>query len=190
MKEVGYQLIKNFLNDNELLECVETFKKLPIISMKSDWAGPSVYNYPIFLEILCKKLNQVSDILQEPLFPTYCYARKYQTGATLTEHIDRPSCEISLTVHLYGDKKWSFFVKNKTNIVEGFDLEQGDAVLYYGMTTPHWRNEYLGKEYAQLFLHYVRSRGPFKDYYFDNKKEQDKAILKQLSTRFKDTKRD
>ncbi len=40
-------------------------------------------------------------------------------------------------------------------------------MLYLGCIAPHWRDEYVGKEYAQFFLHYVRSRGSAAVSYFD-----------------------
>jgi len=194
---LGYQLVPKFLDKIELLELCNDFKNLPLSTMKIDEFGPSIYNHNIFLEILCKKVNMVSDLIGEPLFPTYCYARKYQYNANLPEHVDRPGCEISLTVHLYGDKEWEFLVRNKDKTSTGFQLNPGDALLYNGIKVPHYRNNYEGLEYSQLFLHYVRSRGQYKDYYFDNKnffnkqkKEHDKALLKQLSQRYKDKSRD
>ena len=43
------------------------------------------------------------------LLPTYSYARVYKKGDELRRHMDRPSCEISTTVHLGGDP-WSIFI--------------------------------------------------------------------------------
>ena len=43
------------------------------------------------------------------LIPTYSYARLYKNGDILKKHKDRPSCEISTTLHLGGDP-WPIFI--------------------------------------------------------------------------------
>jgi hypothetical protein len=131
--------------------------------------GPNVYaiyNYPIFLELLCKKINVVSKLVGEPLLPTYSCARKYRKNSLLPIHIDRPSCEISLTVNLYNDKDWpiNFIVGDNVMI---FNILPGDALIYLGTQLPHWRELYTGEEYAQVFFHYVKSRGNNRRFYFD-----------------------
>jgi predicted 2-oxoglutarate/Fe(II)-dependent dioxygenase YbiX len=46
-------------------------------------------------------------------------------------------------------------------------LKPGDAMMYRGTIAEHWRDEYVGEEYVQVFLHYVRSRGECAYTYFD-----------------------
>ena len=43
------------------------------------------------------------------LIPTYSYTRLYEKGNILHRHKDRPSCEISTTLHLGGDE-WPIFL--------------------------------------------------------------------------------
>ena len=43
------------------------------------------------------------------LVPTYSYTRLYEKGNILKRHKDRPSCEISTTLHLGGDE-WPIFL--------------------------------------------------------------------------------
>jgi hypothetical protein len=44
------------------------------------------------------------------LIPTYSYAKSlYKNGDILKRHKDRPSCEISTTIHLGGDP-WPIFI--------------------------------------------------------------------------------
>tara|TARA_Y100000991_G_C21911860_1_gene322675 strand:- start:289 stop:1044 length:756 start_codon:yes stop_codon:yes gene_type:complete len=40
-------------------------------------------------------------------------------------------------------------------------------MIYFGMTAPHWREEYTGNACTQLFMHYVRSRGKYATFYFN-----------------------
>ena len=81
------------------------------------------------------------------LLPTYSYARIYKKGDTLHRHKDRPSCEISTTVHLGGDK-WPIFIDGtgadnvideRKNIIKpeaptGTEvlLDVGDMLVYSG----------------------------------------------------------
>ena len=127
----------------------------------------SIYNYKPALEILCNSTNRVSEVIDEPVLPTYTYARVYKQGSVLTKHTDRPSCEISLTIHLGGDKPWPIWIKNKEDKNVCAELQPGDALLYLGCIAPHWRDEFFGTWYAQMFMHYVRSNGPAAEYYFD-----------------------
>ena len=74
--------------------------------------GVMMHNY------LTKKLNEVLDL---QLHETYTYTRKYDRGAYLTAHLDRPSCEISATFCL--DYKtddgspWKIWLKNDKNYI-------------------------------------------------------------------------
>ena len=49
------------------------------------------------LGLLDIKLPIVEKESNLKLFPTYAYWRYYIFGANLKQHIDRPSCEISIT---------------------------------------------------------------------------------------------
>ena len=62
--------------------------------------GLSRYHYPYYRKIhktLCKK---VEDIIGKKLYPTYYFDRYYFPGQELEKHMDRPSCEISVSVHI------------------------------------------------------------------------------------------
>jgi len=114
----------------------------------------------------------LENCIGEELIPTYCYARLYQNGNILEKHIDREACEISLTLQLGRSHhySWPIFVNG-----ERFDLEEGDAVIYKGCEVEHWREECKGpRDYysGQVFLHYVRANGQFKEWAGDKRWEQ------------------
>ena len=58
----------------------------------------------------------VTKIAQENLFPTYSWMRLYKNGSQLLQHADRPPCEISLTLHLDGDKPWDLVMERPSGI--------------------------------------------------------------------------
>lgn len=123
-----------------------------------------------FLELLCEKRNEVSDLVEESVLPTYSFCMIYGPNSQLIRHLDRPACEISLTVHLGSDKEWPIFIKKPSGEEVPFKLNAGDAVIYLGCTAEHWREKFTGQYYSQVFLHYVRSRGSYAWAYFDKRK--------------------
>ena len=110
------------------------------------------------------------------LVPTYSYTRLYEKGNILKRHKDRPSCEVSTTLHLGGDE-WPIFLdpsgqdfvideyKNihKPNAPKGVrvDLKIGDMLIYSGCELEHWREPFEGKVCSQVFLHYNHANGPY-----------------------------
>ena len=110
------------------------------------------------------------------LMPCYTYTRIYKKGDKLRRHIDRPSCEISTTLHL-GGEPWPIFLDptgtksvinekkeiHKPNAPKGIPitLEVGDMLVYSGCDLEHWREPFEGDNCAQVFLHYNNIDGPF-----------------------------
>ena len=136
----------------------------------------SIYG-DFFMETLMMK---VLPIMQQRtdmnLIPCYTYTRVYKKGDILKRHSDRPSCEISTTLHLGGDP-WTIFLDptgQKTVIDEekqiikpdapkgiSIDLGPGDMLVYSGCDLEHWREPFEGDHCAQVFLHYNNIDGPF-----------------------------
>lgn len=167
----NYIIIPNFISNYRANKLKDEFIEF---SQKNNLGGDpqiptsfSDYNYISFLELLCEKTPEVSEILEETVLPTYTYARVYKNGSVLEKHSDRDSCEISLTLHLGGDKPWLIWIKTPEGEDRSVELNPGDAMMYRGTIAEHWRDEYVGNEYTQVFLHYVRSRGDCAYTYFD-----------------------
>jgi len=112
------------------------------------------------------------------LLPTYSYTRLYEKGNILHRHKDRPSCEISTTLHLGGDE-WPIYLDptGANNILSGretttvvkpgapkgvqVDLKVGDMLIYSGCELEHWREPFQGTVCSQVFLHYNHANGPY-----------------------------
>lgn len=171
--ENNYLVIPNFISSYRASELSSDFSEYARSkNLDGDSQAPSShssYNYISFLELLCEKTPDVSEILEEKVLPTYAYARVYKNGSILHPHTDRDSCEISLTVHLSGDAPWNIWIETPQKEKKTVTLNPGDAMLYLGCIAKHWREEYTGENYTQVFLHYVRSRGERADFYFDRK---------------------
>lgn len=172
----NFLVIRNFIDPERAKKLSSKFKKYCEDNNISDDVQipntPAKYNYKQFLELLCEKTPEISKIIGETVLPTYSYARVYKTGDILKKHTDRDACEISLTVHLDGDKSWEIFVESPDKKEIPVNLECGDALVYLGCDAPHWRNTFEGSFYSQVFLHYVRSNGERYYSYFDKRKNK------------------
>jgi len=90
------------------------------------------------------------------LIPTYTYTRLYEKGNVLKRHKDRPSCEVSTTLHL-GGNEWDIYLEPNNKI----SLKQGDMLIYAGCELEHWREPFQGEVCGQVFLHYNHANGPY-----------------------------
>ena len=182
MDKIKNKIIKNFLNKEELsllthyISLKHKFNDKELTFFAEDPSEPLIITglgstlITGYGDMVCDSLLVCKKELMEQetglsLFPTYSYWRMYTYGAFLKKHKDRPACEISLTVDLGGDKKWPIFIDDKP-----FLSEPGDAILYRGCDQEHWREKFYGDWYAQLFLHYVDSEGPNKEWHGDKRR--------------------
>jgi len=128
--------------------------------------------------LLVKMLPIMKEHTGLDLLPTYSYARAYKKGDILKRHKDRPSCEISTTLNLGGDK-WAIYIDptGSNNVIDEYKnihkpnapkgdkvvLEVGDMLVYNGCELEHWREEFMGNICGQVFLHYNQVNGKFAD---------------------------
>jgi hypothetical protein len=179
----SYVVIKNHLNQTESKIFYEYCKnKVKSIDFKSinvsekydkDWDGKfgdfqttrayNCYGDTLMDTILSVSTNAVSNYTNIELEPTYSYWRFYQKNNDLKKHIDRKSCEISGTLCLGYDTSnlddknycWPIYVEDKnTKKPIEIKLYPGDLLIYKGCDLQHWRENYLGLNHAQVFLHY------------------------------------
>ena len=156
----------------------------------TDQQIPNTYSHyadHVMETLLMKTLPVMQKETGLELVPTYSYARAYKKGDILKRHKDRPSCEISTTIHL-GGNQWSIFIdptgsnnvideyKNihKPNAPQGVkvDLDIGDMLVYSGCELEHWREQFQGDVCVQVFLHYNHVNGQFAE-----KNKFDKRLL-------------
>ena len=132
----------------------------------------SKYGDPIFDALLSLSLQKMQELTALDLVPTYSYHRLYTQGTELKKHKDSISCEISTTLCLgydnsnvdkkmYPDWDWPIFVKEKNDQVLPIHMKPGDMLIYRGCEIEHWREPLMGKNHAQVFLHYNEKNGRF-----------------------------
>jgi hypothetical protein len=112
----------------------------------------------------------VEKLTGKSLDPTYSYFRVYKHGDVLEAHLDRPSCEISLSLTLgfEAPEPWPIVLE-----VDGrprpVQLLPGDGIVFRGMELRHWRERFDGGSHASVFLHYVDRNGPFSEWKHDKR---------------------
>jgi len=168
---VDFMMKNNKVNPQNPFIGTRTDKQIPGAYTKyADWVMETLLMYMI--PIMKAKTGM-------ELLPTYSYTRLYEKGNILHRHKDRPSCEISTTLHLGGDE-WPIFLdpsgqnftiygkeeKDKSvkpGAPKGIrvDLKIGDMLIYSGCDLEHWREPFEGKVCSQVFLHYNHANGPF-----------------------------
>ena len=203
----GYFVIKNLCDPKKL------YHELPKERGTLKWFGKKLSNYKNFgveqqvegslsryLHPQYSKVHSEVRLILEKfigrkLYNTYYYDRFYFPGQELTRHLDRPACEISVSVHISSNIKqdWAFYIKTpdgykdstKKEVLyygkeESIILKPGDGVVYKGCERPHWRNRMPGfldtklyknkldkLYYHQIFFHYVLQDGYRTNFAYD-----------------------
>lgn len=173
----GYLVIKNLWNPQDLY-CeppeikgqynyfgkIDKFNHIPVENQVE--GSTSRYYYPPYKYLHSQIRIKLEEIIGKKLYNTYYYDRFYNPGQALSNHADRPACEISVTLHISSNvsKLWPIWIKtpdtydnpiNKTNIIKVGDtrsviLNPGDGMIYKGCERPHWR-EPLPREYTRTW---------------------------------------
>jgi len=172
IKDFKYKLIKNFLSEEERkiligyckLKHRNNFNSFD--DQQSDSRDTMYYGDPMTDTLMLNKRVVVEKETGLNLLPTYSFWRCYSKFSILKKHVDRPSCEISLTANIGSDgTKWPLYFDNAE-----FECNPGDAVIYLGCDDWHWREEFQGDYCIQTFLHYVNKDGPNKEWFMDKRK--------------------
>ena len=171
IKEFKYKLIKNFLTKEEIklltgyCQIKHKINNNSFDFIQNNNGDTYFYADPLMESLMMHKLPLMEKETGLELLPTYAFWRMYTLNANLDKHIDRESCEISVTIMIGSDgTKWPIFIEGKE-----FELKTGDAVIYLGCELEHWREEFKGDWHAQTFLHYVDKNGLNKEWYLDKR---------------------
>lgn len=163
-----FVLVKNFI-DAESITTISKYMENVVNRYSPREPKDSISNYscyadPLIEVVLANSLESVQELTGKELYPTYSYSRVYTGNNELEKHVDRPSCEYSLSVNVATvGSPWPFWVRNGVGVEASFILNPGDALLYKGEVVEHWREPMkdLGVSIvAQFMLHYVDKNGP------------------------------
>ena len=146
----------------------------------------SRYGHPPFQYIHELVRKSLENILEMDLFPTYYFDRFYWKDSILTRHVDRPACEISVSIQISSNTNpWPFCFKKPDGTETSVTMKDGDGVIYRGCDTEHWRDKlqsrynkiqraylkYRKKDddtyHHQIFFHFVNAQGNYVQHAFD-----------------------
>jgi len=194
----GYYLVNNLYDPKELycevpkergqIKYFGSEKKFNY-KEKEDQVNGSLarYSHPKYKFVHSQIKLKIEKIIGKKLFDTYYYDRFYFAGQELTPHVDRPACEISVSVNISTNlnEYWPFKIETPNKEIHSLGLDPGDGVIYRGCDRRHWRdpmpsryskfekikNKFYNKEddsyYHQIFFHYVLADGYRCEYAYD-----------------------
>lgn len=120
-----------------------------------------IHNDPVARFFHHQLTTRISQIVGEPIQPSYAYIIRYRSGAELSRHTDRAQCEftISLCLDFVPEPKdvapWPISVETPDSTVV-VKQSLGDSLLFCGRELPHYRAK-LGenKQSTALLFHFV-----------------------------------
>lgn len=175
-QRLGYSHLPRFLDEELRLRLLQHVLKrakdtADFADDKQVPGTPAIYGDRIMERLLARLAPTVGGIVGLQLVPTYSYFRVYRPGDTLPKHLDRPSCQISMTVSLGydGPAPWPIWFAGPDAPPTALSLAPGDAAIYRGMEITHWREAFTGTYAAQVFLHYVDQNGPYREWIYDKR---------------------
>jgi hypothetical protein len=122
-----------------------------------------IHNEPVVRDLHRRLAAIVSEMAGEALKPSYSVLARYAPGAILRRHIDRAQCawNVSLAVDesptLEPAQRWPLCF-DVAGVVHEARLGPGDAAIYRGTGTPHWRPAQPdGQSSMFVFFHFVAS---------------------------------
>ena len=110
----------------------------------------SLINYPSLMKVHRFIQNDIENIVNEKLKPSYTYYSNYLPGADLVEHKDRQLRYLTVTYRLSHHKHSPFYIEGKPYI-----LDENDAIIFKGQELAHYResNPYTC---CMLLFHFVK----------------------------------
>lgn len=178
----GYQVVRNVFSKDLLYHLKTEFEMIRDVrffetNVKNKFAFGDTfvpksycqYGALPFETLSIQLKEQISQIVDKELYPTYTYARVYYKGAILPSHVDRPSCEYSTTICIDSTDLWDFHIEDRDGKNNTIKLNPGDMCVYDGCNLSHWREPFQGEMQTQVFLHYVNANGPNSSYKYDKR---------------------
>lgn len=119
------------------------------------------HNEPVVRMLHEPLVRVVSEVTRAPVKASYCFLARYAAGASMPKHVDREQCVWNMSFVLEADPEpateadaWPLMVEERGR-VRAAGLRVGDAVLYRGVSSPHWRDALAAGSYTVAFFHFV-----------------------------------
>jgi len=170
--DLGYKFYKSFLSEEEFNVIRDNYQKVANDKFytffqidKTRGRTIRADNPPEYSELLNGVVkNKLEEELDTELEPAYTYQLTYLNNSYMIPHIDKPMCEVSLSIHiesniprLVEDDIFPLWILDYNNKFAKFNMNPNDAVLYNGPKVVHWRNPLsfpCEVFYNQVMFHY------------------------------------
>jgi hypothetical protein len=167
LRDQGFLVIRNIISPLQVAALRRHFRNVQRAGyLDTDreqvlYSRDGVYCEFITLYLQHQFARYLNRILPSRIKPSYGWFFRYRSSAVLERHTDRPQCRwnVSLAIDTEPERgrreAWPLFLQmaDRTHSIK---LGCGDAVLYSGTETPHWRDALEANQTASLcFLHYV-----------------------------------
>jgi len=178
IEEDGYLVIRKAIPSEVLDFVVEELNIIYEVSKNSNESrqdpqvvgAVSLYGTSTTETLMLKLLPTIEEATGLELYPTYSYMRYYSLGQEMAKHLDRPSCEYSITANLWNEKEpWPIWFTHPKGYPAQVDLHPGDIIIYKGCEIEHWREVNTVGKSIQTFLHYVNKNGPNAEWAYDKR---------------------
>lgn len=149
----------NFLYQETLESNSKVIDDGQVIGSETEYKNSSMIRLLTFLK------PKIENIYGKRLHETYAFYRIYKEGMELEPHIDRPACEVSVTLTLgyHSQYLWPIYVEGIP-----YATRPGEGVIYKGCEQKHWREPFrkVGNieediNWSQVFLHYIEAGGQY-----------------------------
>lgn len=189
--QCNFTVINNVISNDvcDLLSNYINFKANLKSNIKTHDALSGVhreYGDPLMESILTKLTPIVEKATGMELWPTLSFYYRYLKGCQLTPHKDRSSCQIVVSLCIAADddfknteKGWPLVFK-KNGIDHPVTLNYGDAIVFKGYETEHWREKFTGQWFVCAVFGYVDKNGPFCFQKYDQRKQLGKPHIGML----------
>lgn len=157
--------VSNFIEDKEYLKQLDTqhidwCKKndMPICAHPSVGNATQVITPPAFYPLVNVMHEYLQKTLNYDLLLTFWFSTTYHHNSWLWPHVDIPQCNINVTLNINQDIEtpWPIHIWDwSDNSMKQFETDIGDMVVYNGDECLHYRNQYHGQRYHQVFFHFV-----------------------------------
>lgn len=162
----GFQIVPAIVSSRELSQITAAIKRYikrhhPSVADETIRSVQSAYSHNATEALLERLIPAVTERVRRPVLPTFSYWRVYGRRHSLPIHVDRPECEVTLTITISrdSDARWPLFIITG-GAIHAITLEPGDGLLFNGTKVPHWRRPLNGRRWVQATLHYVYANGP------------------------------
>lgn len=165
LSETGWAVQRGCLSESERTLAV-SYYTLRLAAGAFDAAPDSLsynlYGDPLGDSILDMLTSSLSKAAGQSLWPAFSFLRLYQQGAKLLPHVDRVSCDVSVSIQLdseIGQPSWPLEVEGSSPQTLG----HGDGLGFMGRRLEHWRPGVAPGFSLWLLLHWSSSPEFFRD---------------------------